>query len=188
MNALKPIVLLAAASIAAISASQGRPRTWWGIDAGVYIPTSSEIRDAFGDGLFKFGLRPFENRITRDWKFTTDITILTARGNGNRLLAVPITFGFTRSFGDPDAPSVPFFQIAAGPAYFDYSIEREVQVQGPSVQRVKDRKWGSNVNAELGVLFNRRLAVSLRGDWYSETDDFDFSGVSLTLSYAAFRW
>lgn len=167
---------------------QSRHKTWWGVDVGFYRPTSGEIRDAFGDSLFRFGLRPFENRITKDWKFAVDVTILSARSGDDRLLAIPLTFGFTRSFGNPEDTAIPFVQVAAGPAYYDYAIGRDVEAEGTTTERVKDRKWGSNVNLEAGVMFNRRFSVSVRGDWYSKTDDFDFSGVSLTLSYAAFRW
>ncbi len=177
------------AALAASAMGQSRNPTWWGVDLGVYRPNASEIRDAFGDTLFRFGLRPFENKITRDWKFTVDVNILSARRGDDRLLAIPLTFGFTRSFGNPEDAAIPFVQVAAGPAYFDYSIERDApETQGKSTVQVKDRRWGSNVNAEFGVMFNRRLCLSLRGDWYSKADDFDFSGVSLTLSYAAFRW
>lgn len=183
-----PVTLAAVLGLPASSSAQAHGKTWWGVDIGFYRPNSGEIRDAFGDSLFRFGLRPFENRITKDWKFAVDVNILSARSGDDRLLAIPLTVGFTRSFGNPEDAAIPFVQIAAGPTYYDYSIGREVEVQGNGTEQVKGSKWGSNVNLEAGVMFNRRFSVSVRGDWYSKTDDFDFSGVSFTLSYAAFRW
>jgi hypothetical protein len=171
-------------------AQDGKSKPWWGVDVGFYHPTSNEISDRFGDTLFRLGIRPFEDRITKDWKFAVDFTVLTARKRGDRLLAIPLTFGFTRSFGNPEGSAIPFVQFGVGPAFYDYSITRDapVETNGTTTERVKDSRWGGNANIEVGVMFNRRFSVSVRGDWYTKTDDFDFSGVSLSLSYAAFKW
>lgn len=186
-------VALAACVSTALAAPDEDRKKWWGADIGVYFPTNGEIRDAFGDTLLRFGLRPFEKRISDRWKFIVDVNALAARKDGNKLFAMPVTFGFTRSFGDPASKSIPFVQIAAGPAYYDYSIYRDVEVSAeggkePERERISKKRFGGNANIEAGILFDHRFALVARADFYTKSDDFDFSGISLTFSYAAFRW
>jgi hypothetical protein len=162
------------------SASRDRKR-WWGFDVGFFRPNSSEIRNAFDDYMIRFGFRPFEDRISEKWRVIFDFTVLAADRNDNRLLAIPVTVGVTRSLGSPESDLIPFVQAGIGPAYYDYSIVR-------GTERISTKRVGGNANLELGVLMSRRLAIVGRADFYTETDDFDFSGVSLTVSWAAFRW
>jgi hypothetical protein len=166
-------------------------RRWWGIDVGVFRPMSGEIRDKFGDNLLRIGFRPFSRRISDDWKFIFDFMIISASRRGNRMLVVPITFGFTRSFAKPDDDTIPFVQLGAGPAYYDYSIERDTGVPPAgvgSIERFRGKKIGGNANVELGVIWNQRFALVGRADFFTKTDDFDFSGLTFTLSWAAFKW
>lgn len=184
---------LAAGVSAAFASTDEDRKKWWGVDVGAYFPTQSEIRDAFGDTLMRFGVRPFERRISDKWKFIVDVHALSARKDGNKLFAMPVTFGLTRSFGNPESKAIPFVQVAAGPAYYDYTIYRDVEVSaegGKKVERerISKKRFGGNANFEVGMLFDHRFALVARADVYTKSDDFDFSGISLTLSYAAFRW
>lgn len=185
--------VLAASISTALSATIDDRKNWWGVDVGAYFPSSSEIRDIFGGALLRVGVRPFEQRVSDKWKFIVDVNALAARKHGSKLFVMPVTFGFTRSFGDPESKSIPFVQVAAGPAYYDYTILRNMEVEaeggkGSSTERISKKRFGANANVELGMLFDQRLAVVLRGDFYTKADDLDFNGFSLTLSYAAFRW
>ena len=173
---------LLAVSGAVLAAEQNQDRRkWWGVSFGVFLPNSGEIQDRFDDVFFRVGISPFEDRISDRWKFAYDLNVMYANKNGNRLLVVPLTFGFTRSFGDPEARSVPFVQFGVGPAYFDYSIAR-------GEDRIKSSRIGGTANVEAGILFDKRFAITGRADFYTKTDDFDFSGISFTVAYAAFRW
>lgn len=160
-----------------------RRRNWWGLDVGAYFPTDGEIQDRFGDTLLRVGLRPFDSR-AGNWRFVTDVTVLSGDREGSRLLAIPVTFGFLKSFGDPEDDQRTFVMFGAGPAYYDYSIRRLV---GTTIVSVKDRTFGVSAHVDAGIIFNNRFSVVARYDWMSETDGFDFSGFSLTLSYALFR-
>jgi len=185
--------VLAASISTALCAPADDRKNWWGVDVGAYFPSSSEIRDIFGDALLRVGIRPFEQRVSEKWKFIVDVNALAARKHGSKLFVMPVTFGFTRSFGDPESKSIPFVQVAAGPAYYDYTILREAEMEttggkGSSDERISKKRIGANANIEVGMLFDHRFAVVLRGDFYTKADDLDFNGISLTLSYAAFRW
>lgn len=169
-----------------------RAKRWWGVDVGVFHPTSSEIRDAFDENMFRIGFRPFEGRISDKWKFIVDVTVISANQHGNKLFALPISGGFTRSFGDAEGNTVPFVQVGVGPAYYDYSITRpggEITKAGVSGdKRFSTKRVGANANVELGVVLNKRFAIVGRYDYFTKADDFDFSGASLTLSYAVAKW
>ena len=162
-------------------ADDGHHKRWWGVSFGVFVPNSGEIRDRFSDVFFRFGITPFEDRISEKWKFAADFNAVLASKNGNHMLAMPVTFGLARSFGSPEARAIPFVQFGVGPALFDYSIAR-------GAERFKATRVGGNANVEAGVLLDRRMAVTARADFYTRTDDFDFSGISLTVAYAVFRW
>lgn len=184
--------LAAVFSTAFAAVGQDR-RAWWGLDVGGYFPTNGEMRDIFGDVLLRVGVRPFEQRISDKWKFIVDVNALSARKNGSKLFLMPVTFGFTRSFGSPESRTIPFVQVAAGPAYYDYSINREVEItaeggKGSETERFSKKRFGANANIEAGVLIDKRFALVARADFYTKADDFDFNGISLTFSYAAFRW
>jgi hypothetical protein len=174
------LVLVAGLS-SALGADDNDRKKWWGLSVGVFLPSSGEIQDRFDDVFFRVGISPFEDRISDRWKFAVDFNALFANKNGNRLFVAPVTVGFARSFGSPEARSIPFVQFGVGPAYYDYSIAR-------GSGRVSTRRVGGNANVEAGILFDRRFALTGRADFYTKTDDFDFSGFSVTLAYAAFRW
>lgn len=170
-----------------------RAKRWWGVDVGVFHPTSSEIRDAFDENMFRIGFRPFTSHISDKWKFIVDVTVISANLHGNKLFALPITGGFTRSFADEEENTVPFVQVGVGPAYYDYSITRpgaeDVRPTGTAGdRRFSTKRVGGNANIELGVVLNKRFAIVGRYDYFTKTDDFDFSGASLTISYAVAKW
>jgi hypothetical protein len=52
----------------------------------------------------------------------------------------------------------------------------------------RDSKIGWNANVEVGALLGRKLAITGRYDLYSKSDGFDFSGFSVSVNLALFRW
>ena len=178
---MKRWTFLAVIGLSAASSFAADNKSWWGASVGAFFPNSGEMRDMFGSAFVRFGIGPFEKRISERWRSTFDFAILGANKDGNRIFALPLTFGVTRSFGNPNSRSIPFVQVCAGPAFFDYDL-------GRGSERFKTSRVGGNANVELGILFDRRFAITLRGDFYTKTDDFDFSGTSITFAYAAFRW
>ncbi len=191
--ALIGIVLLSCAGLALRALGQGsdqeqeepKKKRWWAIDAGVYRPTSEEIRDRFGDYLFRVGVRPFGNELIGSGKPFIDATILTARQGSSHLFVLPVTLGFITSTGDENDDTISFASVGVGPAYYNYKIKRLV---GSTIVTIKESTFGWSAHAEIGIRIQKRLTITGRYDWFSESNDFDFSGFSLNLSYAAFRW
>ena len=186
MMKLRVSIVLFLLSWAVASFAQDREKPWWGLDLGVFRPSSGEISDKFGQNLFRIGFRPFTNRISEKWKLIYDFSIISASDSGERMLVIPLTVGFTRSFGDPEGDFIPFVQFGVGPAYYDYSLTRTTF--GPVTERFKTRRVGGNANLEVGAMFSKRFALVARGDWFTKADDFDFSGISITLSWAILRF
>jgi hypothetical protein len=162
-------------------------KPWWGLDVGVYFPTDGEIQDRFGNAFLRFGIRPFETKRLGKWRVITDATVLAASKDGSRLLAIPVTIGVLSTFGKPDTYPLTFVTAGAGPAYYNYAIDRLSDDQ-LSVNRISFSGFGFNAHAELGVMLQERLSVTGRYDWFSASNDFDFSGFSLTVAFAVFRW
>ncbi len=160
-------------------------RHWWGLDVGAFFPTDGDIRDRFGGSMLRIGLRPFDPK-SGNWRFVTDVTILSGRRGDNRLLAVPLTFGFLKSFGNEDDETRTFVMIGAGPVYYDYAIERLTN-GGTTVTRIKERTFGTAAHVDAGIVFGNRFSITGRYDWMSRSRGFDFSGFSLTFSFALFR-
>lgn len=171
------IALATVCTVAAQDAEDTSVKRGWGLTAGVFVPADSTVRDTFGNTWLSFGIRPLNfGGKSRDWKITGDLNILTASRNGNRVLAIPATLGVTKVF-DGGGDSVPFVSVAAGPAYYDYSI------LGTATKRV-----GWNANVRGGVTFSKRLQLQARYDFYSPTDGLRFDGLTLSLAYQAFRF
>ena len=164
-----------------------RERPWWGVDVGAYFPTDGEIRDRFGTALFRLGFRPFEPKRTGKWRIVTDLTVISASKFGNHMLLIPWTVGVMSTFGEPDKWPASFVSVGVVPAYMDYAIDRLSSDQTTLI-RFSAQKFGASAHVEAGVLLQPRLSVTGRYDWFSQSDDFDFSGFSLTVAYALWRW
>jgi len=152
-----------------------------GGNVGLYVPTSSETRDAFGASWFSWGFGPVPLGASNGKRFSSDVGFLSRRSNGNRLLIIRPTFGFSQTFGDASRSSVPYAAIRVGPAYADYAISK-----GNS--RTSDRKVGFCANAELGFIFNQVFTLSGRYDVMSEFSGFNFNGWTLEARFQIARF
>jgi hypothetical protein len=159
-------------------------RQWWALDVGAYFPVDGEIRDRFNDVLIRVGFRPYRVPKADKGRWVFDFGVVAAKSDESRMLVVPLTFGWLQTFGSEEK-GITFITAGVGPAYYDYSIERLV---GMSIVDVKGRKIGASAHIDVGVTLQKRLTFTARYDWFSESDDFDFSGWSLNLSWAVFRW
>lgn len=179
MKRLLWLPLLALPLVAAAEDGQ-KPNRGLGLNAGVFSPSSSEMRALFGNTWLNVGIQPLNFSKPRDWRIFGGISFLTANRDGNRVLAIPATVGVLKEF-NRDADTVPYVAVAAGPAYYDYALTR-------GFERFATKRVGWNANLRAGVTFNQRLQVQLRYDFYSSTDDFQFDGLTLNASYLVFRF
>lgn len=159
---------------------------WWALDAGAYLPVDAKVRERFGSTLFRFGLRPYQSRAVGKFKSKFDTTFITAYDRGDHILAIPVTFGFTGSSGTEQEKQIWFWGVGAGPAYFHYQIDRHT---GPNqITTYEGSSFGWGAHGEVGVTLDNRTTFTLRYDWLSKQDIFDFSGVSFGVSMRLFKW
>lgn len=159
-------------------------RNWWAIDVGAYFPTDGEIRDRFGNTLWRAGFRPYRTPQAERGKVIFDATIISARNDEDRMLVIPLTVGVLKTFGEEER-GLTFVSAGIGPAFYDYSIHRTV---GLSLVDHQASTFGVGAHVDVGLTIQQRLTFTARYDWFSKSDDFDFSGFSINLSFAAFRW
>src|SRR5687768_6526169 len=63
-----------------------------GASAGFFLPSSGEVRGAFGSSIFKFGIGGVGRQSTGNLKMGTQLDFITANKNGNRMFIAPFTF------------------------------------------------------------------------------------------------
>lgn len=150
-----------------------------GLSAGAFFPSDAALKDSFGDSWFSFGISPSvvkeRNGLQMDW----DLRITGRDRDGNRIFMMRPTVGVSVSLGFGEA--VPYVAARAGIAYLDYAFN----VPGG---RIDGRRVGPTTNFELGILFSKRLGLSLRYDWISSFDGVEFSGFTLSATYQVFRF
>jgi hypothetical protein len=175
---MKGFILAGFVGLATVAAAQDI-KFGLGLSAGAFLPSDSALRDAFGDSWFSFGISPSvikeRNGLQTDWDFR-----ITGRSrDGNRILMMRPTFGVSLALGFGEA--VPYVAARAGLSYLDYAFN----VNGA---RVDGRRVGPTTNFEIGILFSKRLGLSLRYDWIASFDGVGFSGLTLSATYQVFRF
>lgn len=150
-----------------------------GLQAGFFVPSSKALRDALGDSWFSFGISPSVIKEKDGFKLDWDLAITGRSRDGSRVTMIRPTFGATLGLGVGEA--VPYVAGRAGFAYVDYRIE---QLGG----RVSGRRVNPSMNFEAGILFSRRLGISVRYDWIGSSDGIGFSGFSLQASYQVLKF
>jgi hypothetical protein len=149
-----------------------------GVDVGVFFPTDSNVRDAFGNSWTRVGITPLSFQKPDSWKASFDFAYLHQNRNGNSVTLIPVTFGITRSFGK-DPSMRPYVAFRVGPYWGD--------VNSPAFG-VDDNKIGFDTNASLGITFNNMFYVEARYDWFSDFDDIKFSGFFISAGIRLFEF
>jgi hypothetical protein len=154
----------------------------WGIKAGVFLPSSSTLRSIFGDTWLSVGLTPQQsNTSTGNLTFGADIGLIYANSGGNNLTLIPLTFGYTMKFSDPNDAVVPYGAVRAGGAYYDYSISYNSTNYSKS-------KIDLTGNVEVGIIFQKKFTLAARYDWFAESDHFNFDGLTFWAELQLFRF
>lgn len=142
---------------------------------GVFKPTSADVRDRFGDTLTRFRLLTFEPNKPAETRFTWEAGAYRASrasysGGHNKMRLYTVGFGFQRGFGEKDSVR-PYVLAHIGPYYG--------QVRVP-LEGIDESKFGLNMNACLGVIFDRRFYIEARYDYFSKIAGFSFDGFSIS--------
>ena len=129
------LIAAVAFSACALAQNPGGSGTYFGVEAGAYFPSSQVIKNAFGSTLPRIGLNFINNRRPEMWKPTVNFAVIGASKDGNRFLAIPVTLGIGRQFGNETSAFRPYVRAGAGAAYLDYAI-------GPVGSQVTDQTIG----------------------------------------------
>ena len=187
MRRTLPLVTLALA--ASFSAAQdtvrnqvevARADTYLGATIGTYFLTDGNTRDAFGSSpvTYGFGLAQPYRTAKRGLRF--DVTSLSLSSSGNNFFLLGGTVGYeVQALNNNGRPSA-FARVGVGPAYYHYDVNRA----GNDVNGNRVSFLGT---AEVGYTFAERFIVSARYLATPELSGYNFSGLQLSLTFAAFK-
>jgi hypothetical protein len=151
-----------------------------GIRVGAYFPSSGEVRQALGSTWTGIGISPTRRDQSGPWKLDFAFDYLNRSKSGNRLAILGLGIGARRVFEESNGIR-PFIGVNAGPAYFDYRIAR-------GGVPLSAKRWGIVANVEAGIIAWENFLFRVRYTGFSKQDGFDFSGLSLTLTYQVVRF
>lgn len=149
---------------------------------GAYFPTSGKTRRALGDVWYGFGLGPVDTKgQQKQVAGSSDLRFVTRDTRGNRFLMISPSVGISYRLSEGNSNQfAPYFALRGGPAYFDYAI-------GSGASRVSKRRWGYNINAELGATLSDSARIAFRYDKVSQFDGFKFDGYTVEFLFRVGR-
>lgn len=171
--------LVSAAALAVIALPAASFAQSIGPKIGLFLPTSSELRDAIGSSWFSIGLGNVNQNNYNRTKVSPDLNFITGDGGGSKVVIVSYTLGVTQplsAVGLGKSDFLPYFAYRGGLSYVDYAVNT-------GGGRSSGKALGYDINAEIGVLFQGNLSLSARYDLVSQHDGLNFNGLSLNL-----RW
>ena len=169
-------VLVASASFAQTSGG-----LHFGPTAGIYIPTNSKIRDVFGSG-FRFSLAPTTSELPTELKWLPAVSAISDSKDGNKFFLLPITASYVRHLShNPNIPIVPYVKLTVGPSYYDYSVN----INGT---RYAKKTVGYTAGLEFGAKVSKVITAYAKYNYFSKSDDLDFSGISLGVELNLFTF
>jgi hypothetical protein len=152
-----------------------------GASAGFFLPSSGEVRGAFGSSIFKFGIGGVGRQSTGNLKMGTQLDFITANKNGNRMFIAPFTFNVEQALSlDQSSNIVPYVKAFAGLAYIDYGITR-------GGLRFDEKVIRPTYGIEGGVVVTDRIRLSARYNMFPKTGGFDFSGLTVAATISLLR-
>lgn len=157
---------------AAANQDETNPRIGMGLMVGAFYPTSSEVRDHFGDNWVRFGLRPLPLDIPNKWRISWDAAYYHMSYLDDDVTLIPVTVGLIRGYGDKEKTR-PYVALNAGVFYGNADM--------PSLG-VDEKGWGLNMNATAGIIFNRRFSIEARYEVFDEFAGMDFSAFTLSAA------
>lgn len=179
---LNPRVLMTFTAIVSLSVAVSAGGLRIGPKASVFYPSDKKTRNAFGGTWYGFGLGPVGTTGPREKsRLDSDLRIMSRDSRGNRFFMLSPSVGPMVTLGDPNQRGfVPYAAVRVGPAYFDYAV-------GSGNARIKKKRLGFNLNAEVGATLSDSGRLSLRYDTMSRFDGFKFDGLSLEFMFSLGR-
>jgi hypothetical protein len=183
---IKPLIAISAvAAISACASAQQTSSSSPGIavSAGIYLPSSAQIRNDLGNQGLQFGLGGSANGRPSDGSITPQYTLIIDNGKGNQLFILPFTYGYEYHFGaETDASMLPYVRPFLGVAFFDYSITDFASGQHTGVKQL-----GGTYGLEAGILFGTKIKLSAAYNYFTQSSGFSFNGLTLAATYTLFN-
>lgn len=152
-----------------------------GPSVGVFLPTDTKIQSIFGSSIFKFGvsLGPAP-KLSAD-KFGPSLAVVDVSNGGQHVTVLAGMVSYNLAIPSPSKRFLPYVKLGVGGSYADYSFNY-------GVNHYSAKKILPVVQAEAGIVFERNWELSAAYDWIGSTDGFNFSGLSISLTYTVFRF
>jgi len=175
-------VLMAGVSGGSAYAQRSGSENYLGASIGTYMPTQSRVREAFGSSMVSYGITVVQPYRPNSARLRFDVDSLSLSRNGNRFFFIGGSAGYTVGFGPVQGENrnAGFLRIGAGPAYFDYDVTQ-------NFTKRSGRRLALYGTAEAGYTVAKNILVSTRYVQTPKFDGYDFSGVELRLTFAAFK-
>jgi hypothetical protein len=154
------------------------PRFYIGPELGLYFPTDSKAKDAFGDSIFSYGIGLGAiTRASEKGAFGVDFRLIAGRGSSNgRLFMAPLGAAYARSIGNPQTQTtIPYYGVSVN--VIPNHIESDKYDVSPKL------RWAGGGSVFVGTTFAERAYVSARYNLISKIEGFNLSGFSLNTGY-----
>lgn len=153
-----------------------------GVTVGTFLPFDSDVRDAFGTAPISYGIALAQPYRTARRGLRFDVTSLGLNSDGNNFFLLGGTVGYeVQALQQGNRPTA-FARVGVGPAYYHYDVDRG---------GVQNDANGDRISfigtAEIGYTFANRFILSGRYLATPDLDGLNFSGVQISLTYAAFK-
>ena len=172
---IRATALLVLLSVVCAGASAQKRKISVAVSIGAFFPSSSAIRDEFGNSWKRVSLTTFDAAKPTHWRFI-------AEGGGYRLDGLTkarltaVTFGAERGLRKR-ASAQPYVTLRAGP----YWGRAEVPAAG-----FRESHTGLNVNTSFGIIFKHSFYAEIRYDYFSRFAGLNFDGLSLSAGIRLF--
>ena len=165
-----PIILSAAALMLLAGASGTQAYTpQYGADAGVYLPTSSTVKNLLGSTWYSispaFGAIGYD---TNKGSVGIDLSVLFNSHDGNHVLLAPVGLKYTQGIGSPGDTIYPYFSVAGDAAIVSVDIPNSTISNSTTVV--------PSGEALLGLSFGDRAFLEAGYRAVGSTKGLSFSG------------
>jgi hypothetical protein len=179
MNLKWSLPVLALAFAASAHAQYDR-RPGLGVEVGLFMPADAEMRDIFGNSMFRWGFGPVTVAPPGTTALTPTFGLIVANRDGNRFTAIPAHLGYTMALGDRRTQTLPYARVAAGVTYLDYAITRP-----GAGERFSGRTISPSGSLEAGLIFGNNIRLSAQYIMLGRQDGFNFSGFQIGATFSA---
>ncbi len=178
-RAALPALAIAAAAGAQ---AQGLKGLQFGVGAGLFVPRAERVQELFSDSIVQYSFGPMSPGRLGRAGFGWDFTGTAINAKGNSMFNLGVLYGFEwQNRGKDEDSTLTFARVGAGPAFLAYDVT------GLGLD-VRKQRFTFLTAAEVGIVFNRTVTVSLQYVQLPTYDTLDFSGFRLNAQVTVGRF